>query len=130
MAGILVAISLLRQAIPRLSKSGRLIRIGSINRFPVNRYTFLGEERMFIYRDHEGISAVSAVCTHLGCTVERSGKGFMCPCHGTCFNDRGEVVSGPATKNLSWHMVSKAADGQLVVDPATIVRPDYRLVIW
>jgi cytochrome b6-f complex iron-sulfur subunit len=126
-AGILAAFSLLRQAVPRLSKATRLIKIGNINRFPVNRFTYLEDGKLFVYRDHEGISAVSAICTHLGCVVEKSDEGFLCPCHGSCYNDAGEVVSGAASKDLSWFMVTKAADGQLVIDLTRRVSPDYKL---
>ena len=46
-------------------------------------------------------NAMTAVCTHEGCTVERYQSGtFTCPCHGSQFNASGGVVKGPASTAL------------------------------
>ena len=42
------------------------------------------------------IAAVSLVCTHLGCTVNRVTTGFQCPCHGSQYDEDGIVVGGPS----------------------------------
>jgi glycine/D-amino acid oxidase-like deaminating enzyme/nitrite reductase/ring-hydroxylating ferredoxin subunit len=49
------------------------------------------------------VHAVSAVCTHLGCTVEfnRTDVTWDCPCHGSRFTTDGTVIQGPATSNLA-----------------------------
>ena len=41
---------------------------------------------------------VNAVCTHLGCVVpwNSAENKFMCPCHGSQYNNQGKVVRGPA----------------------------------
>jgi Rieske Fe-S protein len=47
---------------------------------------------------------VSRVCTHMGCTVALPGApgGTLdCPCHGSRFQLGGQVVQGPAARNLS-----------------------------
>lgn len=46
---------------------------------------------------------LNAVCTHLGCVVPwNAGKNrFICPCHGSQYNDQGKVVRGPAPLSLA-----------------------------
>ena len=47
--------------------------------------------------------AINAVCTHLGCVVpwNKAQNKFMCPCHGSQYNNEGKVIRGPAPKSLS-----------------------------
>ena len=46
-------------------------------------------------------TAVTAVCTHEGCTVTGiSGQIYVCPCHGSEFSTSGGVVKGPAASPL------------------------------
>ena len=46
-------------------------------------------------------NAMTAVCTHEACTVERYQSGtFTCPCHGSQYNTSGTVVKGPAMAAL------------------------------
>ena len=46
------------------------------------------------------VTAVSAVCTHQGCTVAPDGDQLKCPCHGSVFDLTGGNVSGPAPSPL------------------------------
>lgn len=128
-AGILASLSLLRQFFPRLDMQKRRLRIGRKNDFPVNTFTYLPERQLYVYRDHEGIRAVSAVCTHLGCIVEKTDDGFLCPCHGSCYDREGRVLSGAAPRDLPWYAMLKDADGQLVVDQGRPVNPDEKLTL-
>jgi len=46
---------------------------------------------------------LNAVCTHLGCVVPwNSGENkFMCPCHGSQYDQTGKVIRGPAPLSLA-----------------------------
>ncbi len=56
------------------------------------------------YKDGDGIiHALSPVCTHAGCIVNWNGeeKSWDCPCHGARYAIDGQVLTGPATKDLA-----------------------------
>jgi nitrite reductase/ring-hydroxylating ferredoxin subunit len=73
-----------------------------------------------LFRDAQGVWAVSTVCTHLGCIVKGGEGGFECPCHGSRFDAAGKVVKGPAPTALPWLAVE--LDGEsCVVDEGTTV---------
>ena len=93
--------------------------------------TFLPEPRVFLLRKGNSFRAVSAVCTHLGCTVNLNadGKGFSCPCHGSRFDERAQVIGGPAPRPLSWFLVALSRDGRLIIDTSSPVVPDKYLVV-
>jgi cytochrome b6-f complex iron-sulfur subunit len=49
----------------------------------------------------DSIMALTATCTHEGCTVNGFGSGrFVCPCHGSEFATTGTVSKGPASRPL------------------------------
>jgi Rieske Fe-S protein len=47
------------------------------------------------------VTAFSAICTHMGCTVNPAGTEFHCPCHGSKYDAfTGAVIQGPAPRAL------------------------------
>lgn len=73
-----------------------------------------------VYRDGEGVYAISTICTHLGCVVKPGAEGFECPCHGSRFDRTGDGVKGPAPRALAWLQV-KAAGNELHIDEGKTV---------
>jgi len=62
-----------------------------------------GLKRYAVYKsEHNDVHVFSAVCPHLGCVLQWNGseKTFDCPCHGSRFTKEGELVNGPADRNL------------------------------
>lgn len=93
-----------------------MFNIGKPESFPPGSQTFLPDYRLFIVSTQEGIIAMSAVCTHLGCTVGKVEWGYQCPCHGSKFDSSGRVLGGPAPKPLPLFRIFQSLSGQLVVD--------------
>lgn len=69
-----------------------------------------------VLMNQSGPLVLSAVCTHLGCTViwEPSDAVFRCPCHGATFDSTGKVLSGPTNIPLPT-VPFKIEDGTIVV---------------
>ena len=60
-------------------------------------------ESLAIYKAEEGkLFALNPVCTHAKCIVawNRAEKSWDCPCHGARYDVEGNVLTGPARKNL------------------------------
>jgi menaquinol-cytochrome c reductase iron-sulfur subunit len=48
------------------------------------------------------VDAFNTTCPHLGCSINFTGSGFLCPCHGGHFSLDGdkEPGSNPAPRNM------------------------------
>lgn len=60
-------------------------------------------ERVGVYKNDEGVCfVVSIQCPHLGCQLEWNPdeKSWDCPCHGSRFDYRGNLINGPAQEGL------------------------------
>jgi glycine/D-amino acid oxidase-like deaminating enzyme/nitrite reductase/ring-hydroxylating ferredoxin subunit len=63
-----------------------------------------GLAKIAAYRDESGaVVERSATCTHLGCIVHWNSfeRCWDCPCHGSQFGPRGDVLNGPAVQPLA-----------------------------
>ena len=56
---------------------------------------------IIINRRGDKYLVISARCTHLGCIIDtiKDGK-LLCPCHGSSYSPEGQVLRGPAKRNL------------------------------
>ena len=141
------AVASLRSLVPNVSYDApTTVKLGPPQDFP-DGMKFLPDQRLFVFREGRIFHAISAVCTHLGCTVRaealsqvetRSVEGsplrlthrFLCPCHGSRYGGDGENVAGPAPRPLAWYHLSVAPDdGQLVADLAQPVARSFRLTV-
>ena len=112
-----------RKASAAPDKSGELIA-GPIERFEPGSVTAFGEGHFYLARlEDGGFLALHRKCTHLGCTVPWSAneQRFSCPCHGSAFDIRGDVLSAPATRALDRFAV-KIDNGVVKVDTSRPIR--------
>jgi len=93
--------------------------IGKPDEFPSGTRIAMEEHRICIIRDGDKMCAISTTCTHLGCIVAPSETGFACPCHGSRFDQDGNVTGGPAPKPLPWYKVTLAPNGEIEIDKGT-----------
>ncbi len=76
------------------------------------------EFRVWIVREPEGFYALSAICTHLGCTPRwlPPENKFKCPCHGSGYHKDGINFEGPTPRPLERLKITLADDGQILID--------------
>lgn len=87
--------------------------LGDVANFPVGSRTVRSDIPAVIFNRDGEIVARSLVCTHLGCTVAESATGFDCPCHGSRYDENGNVLAGPAQKPLKTLRVEILEDGKV-----------------
>jgi len=133
LAGLTTASAgLLRLPMPKvLPTPSRRFRIGKASDFPAGTERYFEAERVLVRADAHGLSALSFVCTHLGCTVakDQSGQGFVCPCHGSRYRADGAVVAGPAPRRLRTLAITADPSGWLLVDAGQEVSAGTRLEV-
>ena len=78
---------------------------------------------VYIVHGAEGIYAMSAVCTHLGCLTAWQPELDMvtCPCHGSKFHRDGVKIEGPAPKPLPWLRAWVNDEGDLLIDRSEVL---------
>jgi Rieske Fe-S protein len=78
------------------------VRPGGFKIFP-----FGGEPGILIRTQNGEYRALSAVCTHLGCTVQLrpDGQSIWCACHNGLYDLEGRNVSGPPPRPLESYVV-------------------------
>jgi len=72
-----------------------------------------GEQLAVRRKDDGSLIALSATCTHMGCIVGWNGidRTWDCPCHGSRFDEWGEVIAGPAVSALKPRDIQEVEEG-------------------
>jgi cytochrome b6-f complex iron-sulfur subunit len=86
---------------------------------------FKKDQRVWIVRrEDSSFFAISAICTHLGCTPNwfANDNKFKCPCHGSGFYRDGTNYEGPAPRPLDRFKISLDPEGRLLVDKSVVYR--------
>ncbi|MGE3844772.1 MAG: ubiquinol-cytochrome c reductase iron-sulfur subunit [Vicinamibacterales bacterium] len=103
-----------------LPTPSKKFRVAIPDTLPVGEAFVPAGRSVAVFRDGDGVHAISTVCTHLGCIVKATAAGFECPCHGSRFGKDGAVTGGPAPAPLAWLEVTSAG-GAIVVDEGSTV---------
>jgi len=116
-----------RSAFPRvLFQPPSTFKAGSANDYAIGEVSekYKQDQRVWIVREKEGIYAIFAKCTHLGCTPRwlAAEEKFKCPCHGSGYYKSGLNFEGPAPRPMDRFKVDVGEDGQLVVDKKTVYK--------
>jgi cytochrome b6-f complex iron-sulfur subunit len=97
--------------------------IGKPEDFPAGTRMALEQRRICVVRDANKLAVISTTCTHLGCIVGLSETGFACPCHGSRFDQDGNVTGGPAPRPLPWYKATLAPNGEIEIDKDIEIEP-------
>ncbi|BCO11641.1 Ubiquinol-cytochrome C reductase iron-sulfur subunit [Citrifermentans bremense] len=93
---------------PKLRPKNTLLTVAKAE-LPPDGALVYREARVALMRRGDSVYALDLVCTHLGCTVNVTPTGLVCPCHGSRFDREGKVLEGPADRPLKRYAVE--ADG-------------------
>ena len=101
----------------RPDASARQINAGKIEDYEVDDMVLFEEGEFFLTRLPERFLAINQRSTHMRCKVawDPESREFRSSCDGSRFDDKGEVVSGPAPRPLGTHAITVDA-GELIVD--------------
>jgi len=110
----------------------REFKVGPIENIQPDSVTYNPEHSLYIFREKQGsFYSLSAVCTHLGCLTKWNPAGIQghpegviaCPCHGSIFDKKGNVINGPAPRPLDRFLV-KLDEDKLMINTDVIVGED------
>lgn len=83
------------------------------------------KQKVFVESSAGKVRVQTAVCTHLGCTVNAVETGYQCPCHGSTYDLVGRNTGGPAPLPLVYYLCFKGASGEIMCDKSrTTLDPD------
>ena len=84
----------------------KVVRVAPLEKIPTGgayRAKLVGDIPIILVNVDGEIRAFEAVCTHEGCPLGWNPTQHLirCPCHGSAFDTRGQVVNGPAKLPLA-----------------------------
>ena len=107
-AGLLFTFLGSREAKHAGAKANSIRTVSAIENIPYDTVTPVKSGQFYLVRLKDGgFLAMSLRCTHLGCSVAWDDKNheFICPCHSSGFDMKGNVINPPAPRALDLHPV-------------------------
>lgn len=99
---------------PRTARRSTLLTVPAAD-VPREGALVYRQARVAVIRDGTDLYGLGLVCTHLGCTVTVTPTDLVCPCHGSAYDRKGNVLRGPATRPLPRYRVERSGDDLVVV---------------
>jgi cytochrome b6-f complex iron-sulfur subunit len=120
-SGIATAVGVLTPIIAYLwpparaaTEAGARVAVASTSDLPPGQGEVfsVNNQPVIVINTEQGLRALSAVCTHLGCIVawNPDRQVIACPCHEAYFNTNGAVISGPPPAPLAAYRVQVEGD--------------------
>ncbi len=106
---------------PRVAESSNLsvvaAKVGELKDNAAKVFKFGSEPAILIRMVDGNYRAFTAVCTHLGCTVQYRPDlhEIWCPCHNGMYDLQGRNVSGPPPRPLAQYQVHIQGEDIVVV---------------
>jgi cytochrome b6-f complex iron-sulfur subunit len=129
LVAVVVAFLWPRRRAAELQGAAAVIEAGAVDSFALNSVTAFVRGKFYLCRLADGgFLAVSRKCTHLGCTLPwvEEEQRFVCPCHASAFDMRGEVVSPPAPRALDLFKITIENDIVKVDTRTPLKRSSFR----
>lgn len=92
-------------------------RVGELKNNSAKVFRFGSEPAILVRMADGAYRAFTAVCTHLGCTVQYRADlhEIWCPCHNGTYDMQGRNVSGPPPRPLAEYKVHIQGEDIVVV---------------
>jgi cytochrome b6-f complex iron-sulfur subunit len=108
---VVVVVAFFKPRKPRTTAAEQdaIVVAGAVDNFEPGTVSAFVRGKFYLARlEDGGFLAMSRTCTHLSCTVPWvSGENkFICPCHSSEFDIRGEVINPPAPRALDLYPVA------------------------
>lgn len=83
--------------------AGTVADLPVVETAPVN----LPKVKLWLSNTPQGLKALYKVCPHLGCLYGWNDQEFkfICPCHGSQYQQNGTYISGPAPRSLDYFSI-------------------------
>jgi cytochrome b6-f complex iron-sulfur subunit len=122
--GVVVAYLWPRKETVEENVFGGIFTAGAVESFEPGSVTAFRTGQFYLARLADGgFLAMSRKCTHLGCTVAWGAEDqqFVCPCHASVYDIKGDVLRSPAPRALDYFPVIIEND-VVKVDTASAIK--------